>query len=169
MTSRETRVAALSEQFVRMHRSFNTMRQQMSANRSTTSGDGVEWAAYGLLFRLIDGGAMRSSALAEEVCVDPSTVSRQVAQLVKAGLVDRQSDPADGRATLLVATQRGRSAYEAKRADRLRLFAQVTADWTNDDLATLTDLLAQFNQSIAEARDSLTRPAIPDTKVKETA
>ena len=80
------------------------MRQQLAASRST-SGDGVEWAAYGLLFQLVNDGPRRSSALAETACVDPSTVSRQVAQLVKAGLVERQSDPEDGRASLLVATE----------------------------------------------------------------
>ena len=95
--------AALGEQVLRLHRAFNGMRQQL-VGKSPTSGDGVEWAAYGLLFQLVGTGPQRSSTLAETACVDPSTVSRQVAQLVKAGLVERQSDPEDGRASLLVAT-----------------------------------------------------------------
>ena len=43
------------------------------------------------------------------LCADPSTVSRQVASLVKAGLVERQADPDDGRASILVPTELGRA------------------------------------------------------------
>jgi DNA-binding MarR family transcriptional regulator len=131
-------VGALSEQVLRIQRAFAAMRQQLTASGST-SGDGVEWAAYGLLFQLVKDGPQRSSALAETACVDPSTVSRQVAQLVKAGLVERQSDPGDGRAALLVSTDRGRAAYASA-----------------DDVDALTALLTRFNDSFVEQRTSLT-------------
>jgi DNA-binding MarR family transcriptional regulator len=148
-------VGALSEQVIRLQRAFAGMRQQLVATRST-SGDGVEWAAYGLLFQLVHDGPRRSSALAEIACVDPSTVSRQVAQLVKAGLVGRQSDPEDGRASLLVATDRGRQAYAAKQEHRQRMFAHILEGWPADDVDALTALLARFNDSFVEQRTSLT-------------
>src|SRR6478736_6252780 len=93
-------VGALSEQVMRIQRAFAAMRQQLTASGST-SGDGVEWAAYGLLF-----------------------------QLVKAGLVERQSDPGDGRAALLVSTDRGRAAYAAKQEHRQRMFTRVLEGWS---------------------------------------
>ena len=147
-------VAALSTQVLRLHRHFNTMRQQLTAG-SATSGDGVEWAAYGLLFQLVGDGPRRSSALAEAACVDPSTVSRQVAQLVKAGLVERQSDPEDGRAALLVATDRGREAYATKQEHRERMFAHLLESWSEADALALTDLLTRFNDSFVEQRATL--------------
>jgi DNA-binding MarR family transcriptional regulator len=147
-------VRSLSEQVVRLQRAFGSMRQQLAANRST-SGEGVEWAAYGLLFQLVTNGPRRSSVLAEAACVDPSTVSRQVAQLVKAGLVARQSDPEDGRASLLVATDQGRAAFAAKMEHRAQMFDHVLAGWTPQDVDTLARLLARFNDSFAERRDSL--------------
>jgi DNA-binding MarR family transcriptional regulator len=148
-------VGALSEQVLRIQRAFASMRQQLAATGST-SGDGVEWAAYRLLFQLVQDGPQRSSALAETACVDPSTVSRQVAQLVKAGLVERQSDPGDGRAALLVSTERGRDAYAAKVEHRQRMFARVLEGWSVDDVDGLTALLTRFNDSIVEQRTSLT-------------
>ena len=147
-------VGALSEQVLRIQRAFASMRQQLAAAGST-SGDGVEWAAYRLLFQLVQDGPQRSSALAETACVDPSTVSRQVAQLVKAGLVERQSDPGDGRAALLVSTDRGRDAYAAKVEHRQRMFARVLEGWSVDDIDALTALLTRFNDSIVEQRTSL--------------
>ena len=136
---------------LRIQRAFAAMRQQLTASGST-SGDGVEWAAYGLLFQLVKDGPQRSSALAETACVDPSTVSRQVAQLVKAGLVERQSDPGDGRAALLVSTDRGRAAYAAKQEHRQRMFTRVLEGWSADDVDALTALLTRFNDSFVEQR-----------------
>ena len=42
-----------------------------------------------LLVKLAHLGPRRASDLAEQLCADPSTVSRQVAHLVKGGLVER--------------------------------------------------------------------------------
>jgi DNA-binding MarR family transcriptional regulator len=148
-------VGALGDQVIRLQRAFAAMRHQLVTSGST-SGDGVEWAAYGLLFQLVSDGPRRSSSLAEAACVDPSTVSRQVAQLVKAGLVERQPDPEDGRASLLVATERGRAAYAAKMVHRQRMFAHVLDGWSDDDVDALTALLARFNDSFVEQRTSLT-------------
>jgi DNA-binding MarR family transcriptional regulator len=155
VTESQESIGALGEQVIRLQRAFAGMRQQLSAT-GATSGDGVEWAAYGLLFQLVNDGPRRSSALAERACVDPSTVSRQVAQLVKAGLVERQSDPEDGRASLLVATDRGRAAYAAKQEHRQRMFARVLDGWVDADVAALTALLTRFNDSFVEQRTSLT-------------
>ncbi len=168
MTVAAESVGALSEQVVRLQRAFAGFRQQLVASRST-SGDGVEWAAYGLLFQLVNDGPRRSSVLAETACVDPSTVSRQVAQLVRAGLVERQSDPEDGRASLLVATERGREVYTAKQKNRQRMFAQVLDGWSAEDVDALTDLLTRFNDSFVEQRTSLTDLSHSPTMTKEPA
>jgi len=78
-----------------------------------------------------------------------------VAQLVKAGLVTRQSDPEDGRASLLVATERGRTAYTAKQEHRQRMFAHLLESWSEADAVALTDLLSRFNDSFVEQRATL--------------
>jgi DNA-binding MarR family transcriptional regulator len=155
MTADQHSVGSLGEQVIRLQRAFGSMRHQLVASGST-SGDGVEWAAYGLLFQLVNDGPRRSSMLAETACVDPSTVSRQVAQLVKAGLVERQSDPEDGRASLLVATDRGQAAVAAKHEHRRRMFARLLEDWSTEDVDALTTLLTRFNDSFVEQRASLT-------------
>jgi DNA-binding MarR family transcriptional regulator len=159
--------AALGEQVLRLHRAFNGMRQQL-VGKSPTSGDGVEWAAYGLLFQLVGTGPQRSSTLAETACVDPSTVSRQVAQLVKAGLVERQSDPEDGRASLLVATAAGRAVYQAKQEHRERMFARVLEGWSTADVEALTSLLTRLNDSFTEQRATLSAPTAPVSPHEQT-
>jgi DNA-binding MarR family transcriptional regulator len=141
-------VVRLGEEIARLARSTHLMKQHMSAHAPS----GVEWSAYGLLVHLVKSGPLRSADLASAACVDPSTISRQVAQLVKHGLVERQADPADGRASLLVATTAGREAFAALRRVREVTFARVVADWPERDVRRLADLLHAFNESFSTNR-----------------
>lgn len=144
-------VDALSEQMVRLIRAAHAMRVQLAAR-----GDqGIDWAAYTLLFHLVSGGPQRASGLADIACVDPSTVSRQVADLVRAGLVERVPDPEDGRAHQLVATEAGQALYAARRERRVRTFARIVEGWDERDVRTLTELVARFNDRFAALRPTL--------------
>ena len=161
--------AALSDQVLRLTRTAGALKSQLAARHAggEDGAHGIEWAAYALLFQLVTDGPKRSSALAEAVCVDPSTVSRQVAELVKAGLVERVPDPADGRASLLVATARGLDVHAMRRARRVATFGRIVADWPADDVATLTDLLVRFNDSFVALRSALLdemAPAVPPAR-----
>jgi len=144
-------VGTLGDQVVRLIRTGSAIRAQLAA----PGQDPVEWAAYGLLFHLASSGPKRSSALAESACVDPSTVSRQVGQLVSAGLVERRADPEDGRATLLAATSAGAEIYATKLQRRTQLFARLVEGWSDDDVKTLSVLLGRLNESIATLRPTL--------------
>ena len=144
-------VAPLSEAVVRLTRASHSMRMHLVAREP----DGLDWAGFALLFQLVQGGPSRPSTLAEAACVDPSTVSKQVADLARLGLVERRPDPADGRATLLVATRDGVTLYEQRRRQRIALFQRVVEDWPAEDVETLTRLLERFTDSFFAARTDL--------------
>jgi DNA-binding MarR family transcriptional regulator len=153
-------IGALSDQVVRLNRAGHAMRSHLAAR----GDDGIDWAAYALLFQLVQDGPKRSSALAEAACVDPSTVSRQVGDLVRGGLVERQPDPEDGRASLLVATAAGRALHEAKLQRRRQVFARIVEDWPAQDVAALTSLLSRFNDSFAARRSGLLDELMSDVR-----
>ena len=124
------------------HQLMRVMRAMERAKAGKGVGpDGVERAAYVLLARLVLEGPRRSNALAESVHSDPSTVSRQVAGLVRAGLVERRPDPDDGRATLLAATDEGLRVFQANRDRRNREIGALTAHWDESDRVRLVELL----------------------------
>lgn len=131
----------LSGELVRLNRLLERAQARFSAHFA----DGVERAAFILLVHLVKDGPRRLSTLADAVHSDVSTVSRQIAQLVRLGLVERRPDPSDGRASLLAATDDGRRAFEEKRAHRNRNMAEILSGWDAHDQATLTRLLARFN------------------------
>ncbi|MDD7967416.1 MarR family winged helix-turn-helix transcriptional regulator [Actinomycetospora lemnae] len=127
------------------HQLIRVMRAVERAKAGKAVGpDGVERAAYVLLARLVLEGPRRSNALAESVHSDPSTVSRQVAGLVRAGLVERRPDPEDGRATLLAPTDEGLRVFEANRDRRNREISAMTAHWDEADRVRLAELLEQL-------------------------
>lgn len=134
------------------------------------SKDGVEPAAYALLFRLLCDGPMRSGALAEAVHSDASTVSRQVAQLVGRGLVRRMADPADGRATVLVVTEHGRTIAEQIRRRRHENLTLVMSAWTSEQRSAFAGLLAQFVDDFERAKPGMVAAlrADPHAKISDT-
>ncbi|NMH99247.1 MarR family transcriptional regulator [Pseudonocardia acidicola] len=118
----------------------------------------VERATYHLLVHLVKGGPRRAGALAEAVHSDPSTVSRQVGQLVRLGLVERAADPEDGRATLLVATDEGCRVFEENRRLRNEKIAEMMAHWSPSDRQRLGALLARFTTDFEEYRSRSAEP-----------
>src|SRR3989442_1450391 len=133
-------VVQVANEFVRLMRSFNRMRQQFLA----AAAHDVEWSSHMVLRALAAEGPMRSSLLAERMESDPSTVSRQVAALVRDGLVERQADPMDGRATLLVLTGRADAVLADHYDKRNRHFARMLADWNERDIKRFSVLLERF-------------------------
>jgi DNA-binding MarR family transcriptional regulator len=118
--------------------------ERKHAQQQSEHPDAVERATYHLLVHLVKDGPRRAVALAEAVHSDPSTVSRQVAHLVQLGLVERVADPADGRATFLVATDEGRRVFDENRQLRNRSLAAMMCDWPADDREAFARLLARF-------------------------
>ncbi|MFD6357767.1 MarR family winged helix-turn-helix transcriptional regulator [Nocardia tengchongensis] len=85
---------------------------------------------------------LRMSALAEHLGIVPRSATTVVDALVAAGLVAREADPANRRATLVTPTAAGRDAlnrmFEARRDAAEEMFAALTPE----QRYTLRDLLA---------------------------
>lgn len=135
------RAEAVLDQIIRFFR----LMKRASARFTSQQKDGVEQAAYILLAVLATEGPQRTTTLADAVHSDTSTVSRQVGALVRHGLVERQADPADGRACLLAATDTGLHCYQTQREARTAQMAEVLGRWSSEDLRTVATLLERLN------------------------
>ncbi|MBK1784752.1 MarR family winged helix-turn-helix transcriptional regulator [Prauserella cavernicola] len=134
----------LGKQMVRFMRVVTRAKSQISK----AGPDGIERAAYAILFSLVHDGPQRTSRLAEGLHSDISTVSRQSSTLVQHGLVERQADPEDGRACLLAPTDEGLRVFEENRRQRGRWLATILADWPEEDRERLTILFDRLNTGI---------------------
>ena len=97
-----------------------------------------------LLNLLHDRGPTRAADLLDSLAIDQSTLSRQLAALVERGLVERRTDPTDGRAAQIVLTPVGSSTIEHARAAWRDTLAGLMADWPPADRAVLLRLLGRL-------------------------
>jgi DNA-binding MarR family transcriptional regulator len=94
-------------------------------------------------------GPVRISEVAHRLAVDLSVASRQIAALADAGYVTRERDSADRRAQVVEATEDGRRVLIESHKRMVDAFAEVLGDWSDADLAELTERLSRLNDSFS--------------------
>ncbi|MFF0491794.1 MarR family winged helix-turn-helix transcriptional regulator [Nocardia sp. NPDC003482] len=159
----DSAVDRIAQQLVRLAR----IRERTQAHIAAHSGGEIEIAAFGIIFRLLCDGPMRSGALAEALYSDASTISRQVQTLVKRGLIERRADPADGRASVLVVTDAGREVAAQMRKRRNETFERVLADWTDDERELFGTMLRRFVDDYDAARPAILTPPTSQNSATE--
>ncbi|KDN86532.1 MarR family winged helix-turn-helix transcriptional regulator [Kitasatospora cheerisanensis] len=127
-------------------------RHQVLATTRTSGGadsqERLERSAYTLLSRIETEGPLTIGQLAEAFGLDTSTVNRQTAAMLRAGLVDRIPDPDGGVARKLRITDEGMRRLHHDREWSIQGLAKVVGDWTTEDLAEFADILERFNRDI---------------------
>jgi DNA-binding MarR family transcriptional regulator len=107
----------------------------------------------------------RLKDLAALAGLDASTVSRETAHLIALGLVERRSDPLDGRAARLALSDRGRERLRCLRDGALDQLAAACRSWDAADVEAFAAALHRFARDLAEVsagpRPLLPTPAAP--------
>ena len=128
----------------------------------------VDTAAYPVLFTLA-AEPQRVSNLAELVHSDVSTVSRQVSTLAAHGLLEKVSDPEDGRAQVVRLSTEGEALVARIQHTRNEWFATLLADWDHDDAADFAAHLERFGATLLEVREQATGRSRPDAPTTSTS
>lgn len=128
-------------------------------------GEELSRADFLVLVRLpapgTEGGAVRSRDLAHAEGLDPSTMSRRLGSLAERGLIRRETDPTDGRASLLFLTEAGAAAVATERDRRVALITDALDGWAEHDRAELARLLSQLTDSLEARRAAARTRRIP--------
>ena len=141
--------AEIADAMVNLIHTYQNLKSRMASSLDP------ELASLFLLVRLVKGGPKRAKELADAMCADQSTVSRQVAGLVKAGLIERQADPDDGRASILVPTELGFDRVRGHFVNRGQGVEPIIADWPEADRGQFLRLLRQYNTTLELKRDEV--------------
>lgn len=123
--------------------------------RQRVVGDELDPGTFWLLKSVGADGPMRVTDLAGCSNLDTSTVSRHVAQLDRAGLVERTPDPADRRAHRIGLTPKGRQTLDDAFYRRRLLLSRGIGDWDAADVAQLDHLLGRFVKDIENLNSDL--------------
>jgi DNA-binding MarR family transcriptional regulator len=121
-------------------------------------GPDIDHTVFPLMVALRDEGPMRTGELARHFHLDKSTVSRHIARLEAAGLVDTRSDPHDRRCAQLHTTPRGSERVDEIRAARRAPLRQVLSGWSDADRDQLTHLLGRLNLAMNEREPTRSAP-----------
>jgi|ERR1022692_1597301 DNA-binding MarR family transcriptional regulator len=96
-------------------------------------------AALGSLDRR---GGQRITTLATAEGVSQPSMTQLIQRLEQRGLVERTSDPSDGRVALVSLTAQGRAALAARRQRNAKRIAGLLADLPEEGVRALADALA---------------------------
>ena len=147
--SAKSRETALSERLERELSLFT--RYSMPGRRSPEPGCVLlDRSAYILLMRLEDQGAMSIGELADAFRLDPSTVNRQTAALVRRSLARRVPDPEGGLARKFQITGEGARRLREDREYYREGARRIVEDWTPAEIERFEADLLRFNRSVEE-------------------
>jgi len=111
----------------------------------------LDRSAYLLLSRIEAEGPMSIGQLREAFGLDASTLNRQTAAMLRAGVVERIPDPEGGIARKFAITEDGAHRLAIERAENIRGLAKVMEDWTPDEVADFAAYLSRLNRDIERA------------------
>jgi DNA-binding MarR family transcriptional regulator len=134
-------------------RELGALRRDLS-RRAALEGVTGGLAPLSALDRL---GPARVSRLADELQVDLSVASRQVAALHEAGYVERIPDPRDGRSQSLKVTPAGKRALRKAQQRGMEVLDRATERWTDAEVEALVAGLRRLREDylLASIEDQL--------------
>lgn len=118
-------------------------------------GEPLRGTQYGVLARIGFAAPIRISDLSHDLGLEVSTLSRHVAGLVKAGLVEREPDPRDGRSFSLSLTEAGEARFQSLHGAWIDLLDELLSDWGRDAIVPFAEALATFaDRLLAQSRQA---------------
>jgi DNA-binding MarR family transcriptional regulator len=144
-------IETMSGELVQLVRGLRELHGAVTA----ASRQPIDASGAAVLARLAELGAVRLSTLAAALCLDVSTVSRQVPVLERQGWVARERDPEDQRAQLLQLTAAGKAALDEVRRSRAEVLRRLLPDWTDAELDAFASQLHRFNNDVTNNRQAI--------------
>jgi DNA-binding MarR family transcriptional regulator len=99
-----------------------------------------------VLLNTVRNGPVRLSEVAEQEGLNPTLLSRTVANLAQDGLVTRTADESDRRSAWLDATAAGRELAERIRAQRTRAVEVAMSELADEERALIEAALPAFEE-----------------------
>lgn len=122
--------------------------KRVIGERAQAVHEDLQPASYLMLGYLAEQGPLRASAMAEVFHIDKGAISRQVQHLVELGLVARTPDPADGRATLVAATDDAVRRMADVAEHRRKWLDEQLGDWSDEELLDFVKVLGRYNEAL---------------------
>lgn len=104
-----------------------------------------------ILFRLWHEEGLPQAALADQLCVEPPTVTKMLQRMERKGWIERRGDPTDARLSRVYLTDSGRALQTDIDAVWKQLEAEMTASLSDAERALLKRLFEQMQADLSRS------------------
>ena len=166
-SARRRHVAAPPPQIDEIERAVGTLLRSLGGRAAVAqvaerSGSDLPATSIVLLEHLDAAGVQRVSRIAEYQKIGVPALTPRIKDLEAAGVIRREVDPVDGRASLISLTETGRATLARIREARCGILAEALADMDPEVIATAADALTRIAMAVERNRDE--RPLVGDGK-----
>ena len=134
-----TAVRALSDALDRMH---NGMKGDMDMNASDLA------TLRMLIIREQRGETVSPHDVARHLRISTASTTKLIDRLAASGHVERRAHPSDGRARIVLLTDKSRSEFFHHLGGHLGSMRDVAAQYTDEELATISGFLSSLTDAI---------------------
>lgn len=139
--------------------------KHLHRSKGRRAGSVLDRSAYILLSRIRMEGPMSIGQLGDAFGLDASTLNRQTAAAMRAGLVERIPDQDGGMARKFRITAEGERRLDEERAGNVESLDRIMDGWADEDIAAFADYLQRFNAGIERLHGMVwPRPAGSDAE-----
>jgi DNA-binding MarR family transcriptional regulator len=122
-----------------------------------------------VLGRIALCGPVHPSQLATYYCVDNSTITPKLQRLERAGLISKESDPSDGRGTLVRITAVGERLRKRMHAARRTMLEELLEAWPKSDLERVAAAMTWLAERLELPQATTKEPVAPSSSAEKTA
>jgi DNA-binding MarR family transcriptional regulator len=136
-----------------MHDVSRLVRRQMDHHAQALGLTSAQWRILASVAKaeLLNQEPLSQANLAEQMDMEPITLSRHVDRMEDAGLIERRPHPSDRRAYRLFLTDAARPLVERFRTMSAKVLAEAFAGITDKEIDAVTDVLTRMHANIVEA------------------
>lgn len=150
------------------------LRRRIDAKAQALGLTSAQWRVLSSVFRAehLNQEPLNQATLADQMDVEPITLSRQIDRMQAAGLIERRPDPGDRRAYRLFLTEQARPLVAEFRAIASGCVGVALAGVTDAEIDLVNDVLSRIRANlVGKPEDTGTRAvehrAAPARRIKE--
>ena len=147
------------------------LRRKIDQRAQTLGLTSAQWRVLAAVARteLLNQEPLNQAGLADQLEIEPITLSRLVDRMESAKLIERRPDPADRRAYRLFLTEAARPVVADFRAIAFECVTAATAGVSDAEIDMVTDVLARIRANLVgrpDEAETAAAEAAPPLKMK---
>ena len=142
--------------YLTLHDVARLLRRTIDQRAQAIGLTSAQWRILSSVARaeLLNQEPLSQAGLADQMDMEPITLSRHIDRMQAAGLIERRPNPSDRRAYRLFVTESSRPLLQSFRAVGTECLSHALAGIGDDEVALVTEILSRMRVNLAAKPDS---------------